>query len=67
VDCCMGRDVCDASYRGGGNVGQIGSNARGVDDIIESELVDQLAGLEEKGQRLCVVSYVFPDLGVFAT
>jgi hypothetical protein len=33
-------------------VGQIGSDTGRVDDIVESELVNELAGLEEKGQWL---------------
>jgi hypothetical protein len=36
----------------GGDVGKVGGHARGVDDIVEGELVDERAGLEEEGQRL---------------
>jgi hypothetical protein len=36
----------------GGDVGEIGGHAGGVDDIVEGELVDERAGLEEEGQRL---------------
>ncbi len=42
----------------GRDVGEVGGDARGVDDIVERELVDERAELEEKGQRLhgCRVS-----------
>jgi hypothetical protein len=33
-------------------VGEIRSNAGGVDNIVEGELVDDGAGLAEKGERL---------------
>ena len=36
----------------GGNVGQVGGHTGGVDDIVERELVDERAGLEEEGQWL---------------
>jgi hypothetical protein len=38
-------------------VGQIGSDTGGVDDIVEGELVDELAGLEEQRQWLRRVSF----------
>ena len=31
---------------------KVGSHTGGVDDIVEGELVDERAGLEEEGQRL---------------
>jgi len=34
------------------DVGEIGCDARGIDDIVERELVDQRAGLQEEGERL---------------
>ena len=36
----------------GGDVRKVGSHTGGVDDIVEGELVDERAGLEEEGQRL---------------
>lgn len=36
----------------GGDVGQIGGNTGSVDDIVEGEVVDLFAGLEEERQRL---------------
>lgn len=33
-------------------MGEIGSDARSVDNIVKGELVDQWAGLQEKGERL---------------
>ena len=36
----------------GGNVRKVGGHAGGVDDIVEGELVDERASLEEEGQRL---------------
>lgn len=33
-------------------MGKISSDTRGVDDIVEGELVDESAGLEEEGKRL---------------
>lgn len=38
----------------GGDVGQIGRNTGSVDDIVEGEVVDLFAGLEEERQRLGV-------------
>lgn len=40
-------DLC-----GSGNVRDIGSNTRGVDNIVEGELRDERGGLEEEGERL---------------
>jgi hypothetical protein len=36
----------------GGDVRKVGGHAGGVDDVVEGELVDERAGLEEEGQRL---------------
>jgi hypothetical protein len=36
----------------GGDVGKVGGHAGSVDDIVEGELVDERASLEEEGQRL---------------
>lgn len=44
------------AYRGGGDVRQVGSNSGGVDDIVESKLVNERTGLEEQRQRLYKVS-----------
>jgi len=33
-------------------VREVGGHAGSVDDIVEGELVDERAGLEEEGQRL---------------
>jgi hypothetical protein len=40
------------TYSHGGDMAQIGGDAGGVDDIVEGELVDERAGLEEEGQGL---------------
>ena len=36
----------------GGDVREIGRNAGGVDDIVEGELINVRAGLEEERERL---------------
>jgi len=36
-------------------VGEIGGHTRGVDHIVEGELVDERASLEEEGERLEVM------------
>ena len=41
-----------ATYGGGGNVREIGSDTGGVDDIVEGELVNERRELEEEGQGL---------------
>lgn len=41
------------AYRGRRDVGKVGSNTRSVDNIVQSQLVDERAALEEKGQGLC--------------
>lgn len=50
------------TYSVGGDVGQVGGNTGGVDDIVEGELVDKGAELEEQGQGLrvagCISWYV---------
>lgn len=33
-------------------MGEVGSNARGVDDIVEGELIDQRGELKKEGERL---------------
>ena len=38
--------------RDGADVGEIGGDAWGVDDIVEGELVDERACLEEEGEGL---------------
>lgn len=52
------------AYRGGGDVGEIGGNTGSVDNIVQSQLVDERTGLEEEGQRLvakrCAVSFGGP-------
>jgi hypothetical protein len=40
----------------GRDVGEVGSNARGVDDIVECELVDEGADLKEEREGLQVWS-----------
>lgn len=37
-------------------MGKVGGDAGRVDDIVESELVDEGARLEQQGERLVVVS-----------
>jgi hypothetical protein len=41
-----------ADFGLGGDVGKVGSNSRGVDNIVQSQLVDVGAGLEEERERL---------------
>ena len=41
-----------ATYGGGGDVREIGSDTGGVDDIVEGELVNEGRELEEEGQGL---------------
>lgn len=41
-----------STYGLGGDVGEIGGNTGGVDNIVEGELIDERAELEEEGQRL---------------
>lgn len=54
------RASATGAYRRGGDVGEIGGNTGSVDNIVQSQLVDERTGLEEEGQRLiarrCVVS-----------
>ena len=38
--------------RHGTNVGEVRGDAGGVDDIVEGEVVDEWAGLEEEGEWL---------------
>jgi len=40
------------AYGNGGDVGEIGGDTWGVDNIVESELVDKRASLHEEGERL---------------
>lgn len=47
-----GKSYGSSTYGLGGDVGEIGSNTGGVDNIVEGELIDERAGLEEEGQRL---------------
>ena len=46
------KDPAFSTYGLGGDVGEIGSNTWGVDNIVEGELIDERAELEEEGQRL---------------
>lgn len=46
----LGQEASELGHRG--DVGEIGRDAGGVDDIVESELVDERAGLEEEGEGL---------------
>ena len=46
------------SYSGGGNVGEISCDTGGVDNIVEGELVNQGAVLEQQGQWLLEWKYV---------
>ena len=45
-----GQEAVDAGD--GGDVREVGSDAGGVDDIVEAEVVDEGAGLEEEGEGL---------------
>ena len=47
-------------------MGKVGGHAGGVDDIVEGELVDERASLEEEGQRLRadVSGYVMSERGL---
>ena len=40
-DECNMRRRMRITYSGGGDVGQVGGNAGGVDNIVESQLIDQ--------------------------
>ena len=44
------------AYSDGGDVGKIGSDARGVDDIVEGELINVGGELQKKRERLCGIS-----------
>jgi hypothetical protein len=44
------------TYSGGRDVGKIGGDTRGVDHIVKGELVDKRRELEEKRERLQVIS-----------
>jgi hypothetical protein len=44
------------TYGGGGDVGEIGGNAWGVDNIVEGELIDERGSLEKEGQWLQHIS-----------
>jgi len=41
------------TYGSGRDVGEISSDAGAVDDIVESELINEGGELEQKGQGLC--------------
>lgn len=40
------------AYGNGGDVREIGGDTGSVDNIVEGELIDERAGLEEEGERL---------------
>ncbi len=40
--------ACWITYSGAGDVRKIGSNTRGVDDIVEGKLVHERTGFEEE-------------------
>ena len=40
------------TYGVGGDVGEVGSDTGSVDDIVQGELINQRAELEEEGQGL---------------
>ena len=44
--------TADVTYSDGGDVREIGSNTRSVDNIVEGKLVNKRAGLQEERQRL---------------
>jgi hypothetical protein len=46
------------TYSGRRDVGQVGGDTWGVDNIVQSQLGDERRGLEEEGQRLLSVSKV---------
>lgn len=46
------------TYGGRGDVRKVRGDARGVDDVIESKLIDKRAGLQQKRQRLLNRQYV---------
>lgn len=50
----LGVYSCLVTYGNGGDVRQISGNTGGVDHIVESQLVDQRAGLEEEREGLLV-------------
>ena len=49
---CKSMGSVSSTYGLGGDVGEIGGNTGGVDNIVEGELIDERAELEEEGQRL---------------
>ena len=44
--------IADVTYSDGGDVREIGSNTRSVDNIVEGKLVNKRAGLQEERQGL---------------
>jgi hypothetical protein len=42
----------DDTYSGGSNVGEVGSNTGGVDNIVEGELINERRSLQEEGEGL---------------
>jgi hypothetical protein len=43
---------CGKTYRGGRDVRKVGGDTGGVDDIVQSELIDEGGELQQKGQGL---------------
>ncbi len=74
-DISTGQGLLQAIVRGkeplnlcnGGDVGQVGRHAGGVDDIIEGELVDERGGLEEEGERLYMWSVSWSTIGILTS
>jgi hypothetical protein len=54
----LGVYSCLVTYGNGGDVREISGNTGGVDHIVESQLVDQRAGLEEEREGLLVGTMV---------
>lgn len=52
----MTTPVGKTTYRDGGDMRQVCSDAGSIHDIVEGKLVDEGARLEEEGQWLCEVS-----------
>ena len=51
---CSTEENPGSTHGAGGDVGEIGGNAGGVDDIVKSELVDMRGCLKEKRKRLYI-------------
>lgn len=56
MDAAVHGENVGLTYGGGGDVRQVGRDSRGVDNIVESELINEGRSLEEEGERLVQTS-----------